>query len=423
MSVLFLFSVAIINRAAQPGDGSTPYKNAYHVACTGYKPDCVQDKCVSFGRGVTLCTECTSGKVPINGGCVGKDDTDLSIDISICNQEDSGNGGKRCASCTGEPTSRSDAYFLFYGGCYNKNEWPGSHICKTVSNGMCSVCETDYENIFMNPDADAEEKCILCGDTVGFNGKAGIDGCSTCVSLSKDPTPNNAASTASIQCTSCLDDSKAPIDGVCTDIGSNKCENGYCTHCAVGYVYHKGGCHSKEQEGNNICAEENQIEIAGYSACKQCASASEAPHNGNCGPTTAKGSCNKDTSSGKCTACNKNSPGLTVFFMKGVVTILATSLAAVFAQKLSTVNALPVMKRKDIIRRILDAVDVMLPFPTVLCAFPVPILLILLSVLVVKMGNTQPWAGLLVLTRAPQIIQVAAMRMAFVVAIVAQALI
>ncbi|KAE8304458.1 High cysteine membrane protein Group 1 [Giardia duodenalis] len=323
MSVLFLFGLAVIGLAAQPGDGSTPYKNDYYVACTGYKPNCVQDKCVRFGRGVTLCTECTSGKVPINGGCVGKDDADSSIDIAICAQEDGGNGGQRCTSCTGGKGSRSDdpnaetTYFLFYGGCYSKDEWPGSHICKTVSSGMCSVCETDYENVFTNSDTNAEEKCILCGDTVGFNGKVGMDGCSTCVSLSEDPAPNNAASTASIQCTSCSADDKAPINGQCTDVGSNECKNGYCTHCAVGYVYHKGGCYNKESGGNNICAEENQINIAGYSACKQCANTSEAPHNGNCGPTTARGSCNKDVSSGKCTACNKNFPGLTIFLYEG----------------------------------------------------------------------------------------------------------
>lgn len=127
MSVLFLFGLAVIGLAAQPGDGSTPYKNDYYVACTGYKPNCVQDKCVMFGPRTTLCTECLSGKVPINGACVGKDDSpaDPSIDPTVCVTESitGSDASQRCTSCTGG-TKASEAggstYFLFYGGCYNK---------------------------------------------------------------------------------------------------------------------------------------------------------------------------------------------------------------------------------------------------------------------------------------------------------------
>ena len=302
--------------ASQAGDGSTPYENSYYVPCTGNKPDCVEGKCVMLSRGVTLCTECKSGKVPINGACFGKDDSS-SVDISVCTSKDTSNSGKRCTACTGGSSNGGSTYFLFYGGCYNKTEWPGTNICKTVSSGMCTGCNTGHGVVFQNADSTASEKCILCGDSVGFNGKAGIADCATCVLLDSASPPTNTASTAAVQCTACVANDKAPIDGQCTTIGSNKCENGYCTHCVKDYVYHKGGCYSKTSKGNEICAEANQFEIDGYSACKQCVNSSEIPHNGNCRPASELGSCNKDANSGKCTACSSKPSNRNIFFYEG----------------------------------------------------------------------------------------------------------
>ncbi|KWX11233.1 Variant-specific surface protein [Giardia duodenalis assemblage B] len=297
-------------------NGSTPYKNSYYVPCTSIHRNCVENKCVMLGRGITLCTECKSDKVPINGACFGKDN-DSSIDISVCTQGDGDNGGKRCTACNGGSARGDDTYFLFYGGCYNKTEWPGSHICKTVSGGMCSECNTDHGVVFKNEGPSASEKCILCGDNVGFNGKAGIAGCATCVLLDSASPSTNTASTAAVQCTSCVADDMAPIDGQCAAIDSNRCQNGYCTHCVKGYVYHKGGCYSTEAERDKICAEANQFEIDDYSACKQCANSNEIPHNGNCRPVSERGNCNKVADSGKCTSCDQNTPGSTVFFYEG----------------------------------------------------------------------------------------------------------
>ncbi|ESU39739.1 Variant-specific surface protein [Giardia duodenalis] len=323
MLVLLFLGVLALSQAIQADDSSTPYVNSYYVACGPTHTDCVENKCVMFNRGITLCTECKSGKVPINGACVGAGDSSVDTSVCVTTQTNDNGATKRCTSCTGRTGSRSDdpnaetTYFLFYGGCYSKDEWPGSHICKTVSNGMCSVCETYSESVFTNSDSTAKEKCILCGDTVGFNGKVGMDGCSTCVSLAKDPAPSNAASTASIQCTSCSANDKAPIDGVCAVFGSNKCENGYCTHCSTDYIYHKGGCYSKTGTGNTICDSASQFEISGYSACKKCANSSEIPHNGNCKPSGRWNSCKKDASEGRCTACNQNSPTRSVFLYEG----------------------------------------------------------------------------------------------------------
>ncbi|ESU43511.1 Hypothetical protein GSB_151926, partial [Giardia duodenalis] len=314
MIAVLLLGLFGISRA---GDGSAPYQNSYYVTCTGYKPNCVSDKCVAFSRGTTLCTECKSGSVPINGTCVRSDDS--TVDTSVCTPEDGDNGAKHCKACTdgsGVGSAGGSTYFLFYGGCYNKNDWPGTHICKAVSEGTCSECAVEHHYVFAN-DGNDQKKCILCGDSVGFNGKVGIAGCATCVLLDSASPSTNTASTATVQCTSCVADDMAPIDGQCTTVGSNKCENGYCTHCATGYVYHKGGCYSKTDKGNEICTEANQFEVDGYSACKECANNSEIPHNGNCRPASELGSCVKDANSGKCTSCNKQSSNRSTFLYEG----------------------------------------------------------------------------------------------------------
>ena len=315
MLELLCFSVCAIGQAVLIGDRAAQYKNSYHVPCTEDQSDCVKDRCVVFGQGVTLCTECTSKKVPINGRCIGTNDPDSLIESDVCTQEDGSGDGKRCKSCNDQ--NGDTDIFLFYGGCYSKTEWPGSHICKTVSGGTCSECETEYRYVFTNTGKDATEKCILCSDSVGFNSKVGIAGCATCV-LSESTSPSTStASAATVQCTACSADDKAPIDDQCVNAGANRCKSGYCTHCAVGYIYHRGGCYSKNNGGNKVCAEANQFEIAGYSACRRCANSSEVPHNGNCIPMDGLHNCKKDTSDGKCAACDQGLPDRTVFLYEG----------------------------------------------------------------------------------------------------------
>ncbi|ESU40702.1 Variant-specific surface protein, partial [Giardia duodenalis] len=314
MITVLLLGLFGVSRA---GDGSAPYQNNYYVACASTHRNCVENKCVMFGPRTTLCTECKSGSVPINGTCI-ETNNNMQQDTSVCVSQ-STDGNTRCSSCTdGKEVGNAggSTYFLFYGGCYNKNDWPGTHICKAVSGGTCSECAVQYYYVFTNG-VDTQKKCILCGDTTDYNGKAGIAGCATCVLLDSASPPTNTASTATVQCTSCVADDMAPIDGQCTTVGSNKCENGYCTHCATGYVYHKGGCYSKTSKGNEICAEANQFEIDDYSACKQCVNSSEIPHNGNCRPASELGSCTKDNNSGKCTSCNKQSSNSNIFLYEG----------------------------------------------------------------------------------------------------------
>ncbi|ESU34822.1 Molecular chaperone, DnaJ family protein, partial [Giardia duodenalis] len=94
------------------------------------------------------------------------------------------------------------------------------------------------------------------------------------VSPPQNPAPDNAKGAASLQRTSCLDEIKAPVDGVCASFGSNRCRNGYCTHCMVNHT--AGRVLSSSKKGAKICAEVNQIEIGGYSTCKQCTNTSEA---------------------------------------------------------------------------------------------------------------------------------------------------
>ncbi|EFO62217.1 High cysteine membrane protein Group 1 [Giardia lamblia P15] len=319
MSVLFLFSIAVISWAAQPGDGSTPYKNAYYVACGPDQEDCVPNKCVMLGRGTTLCTECKSSKVPIDGKCIGAGDPDLLVDINVCNSESGDNGGTRCKSCSDEDGDygKGTVYFLFYGGCYGQKWETGSQICKTVVNNMCTDCATDHGYVFTNSGANTNEKCILCGDTAGFDGRTGLADCATCVPSSQSPSSIGAVGAAVIQCTSCSTGDNAPIDGQCAACGSHKCEDGHCTHCAVGYVYHKGGCYSQEQEKDKVCAKDDLFEIGGYSACKKCVASDEVPHNGNCESLGTWDNCKKDISVGKCISCTQRDPGSTGFLYEG----------------------------------------------------------------------------------------------------------
>lgn len=317
------------NLIPQTDDRSTLDRSTYYVACEEDQSDCVENKCVIFAHERPLCTECKSGKIPIDGECV---DANSVPGTTVCEQENVNGGGTRCKSCSSGNGSRNTSdgvgYFLFYGGCYNNDEWPGTDICKTVSNGVCTVCDTEYGAVFTNLDTTTDERCILCSDTL-----SGMEGCATCVSLPQNPAPDNAKGAANLQCTSCLDETKAPIDGVCATFGSNRCRNGYCTHCVVGYIYHRGGCYSNNKEGTKICAEVNQIEIGGYSACKQCTNTSEAPHNGNCRQVSILHSCRKDSSTGMCEACNQHFYGRPIFLYKGGCYVITDPLGDTICKK------------------------------------------------------------------------------------------
>ncbi|ESU43306.1 Hypothetical protein GSB_151099 [Giardia duodenalis] len=314
MIAVLLLGLFGISRA---GDDSAPYQNDYYVTCASTHRNCAENKCVMFGPRTTLCTECKSGSVPINGTCI-ETNNNMQQDTSVCVSQ-STDGNTRCSSCndgSGVGSAGGSTYFLFYGGCYSKNDWPGTHICKTVSGGTCSECAVDHYYVFTN-DASNQEKCILCGDTAGFDNKIGVAGCSSCIPLPTTSAPSNEATKAAVRCMSCADPTKAPIDDACTDPAGHDCQNGHCTHCAFTHVWYKGGCYDKSGTGASICDSSNLLDIGGYSACKQCVNSTEIPHNGNCKPTSKWGYCNKDNSTGRCTACDQNTPGSTVFFYEG----------------------------------------------------------------------------------------------------------
>ncbi|ESU40025.1 Variant-specific surface protein [Giardia duodenalis] len=259
MLELLCFGVCAIGQAILISDRATQHKSSYHVPCTEDQSDCVEGKCVMLSQGVTLCTECKSGKVPINGACFGKDDGS-SVDITICTQGNGDTGGKRCTACNGGSASEGDTYFLFYGGCYSKNDWPGSHICKTVSGGTCSVCETEYRYVFTSTEKDATEKCISCGDAIGItigendNAKTykGVDGCKTC-------TLSGSATTAT--CTEC------GAGFLHTSSGSTSC----VSKCPEGYFEHTDS--NTQKKTCQSCSDKNAgltpaaTGVAGCAAC------------------------------------------------------------------------------------------------------------------------------------------------------------
>ncbi|ESU34820.1 Molecular chaperone, DnaJ family protein [Giardia duodenalis] len=56
--------------AAQTDDRSTPDRGTRYGVCEENQSDCVENKCVIFAHERPLCTECKSGKIPIDGECV-----------------------------------------------------------------------------------------------------------------------------------------------------------------------------------------------------------------------------------------------------------------------------------------------------------------------------------------------------------------
>lgn len=146
------------------------YHNGFGYSCKDAVLNCLQDKCL-INLTMFLCTECTSGHVPINGKCVSiKDQASTG---SVCVKSPTGGW---CTKCNGD-------YFLFYGGCYNLDS-PWKTICHRAENGLCKECGKGVEGypslVFTNPNATSLERCIHCGDPIGFGGHSGVYNCQQC---------------------------------------------------------------------------------------------------------------------------------------------------------------------------------------------------------------------------------------------------
>ncbi|KAE8306022.1 High cysteine membrane protein Group 4 [Giardia duodenalis] len=279
------------------------YYNKFGVGCDGKQENCAQDRCILLGSD-QLCTQCVPGYVPIDGKC----QKYPGASSSPCTPDDPASP-TRCIACKQETN-----IFLFYGSCYTittaQDRNLGNFLCSEASNGVCTECfESKFERyVFTNPDVGAVEKCILCSDTVGFNGYKGASGCSDCL----PPITDKIGIALCVRCHYTTEDRHFyPIDYQCQAKGPHNCVNGYCTSCYKTHLLYKLGCYSRHSStGLAICVEANQYELDNVTICKECANASYAPRNGACilikeNPSIEEIAfkCTKDPTKGLYTAC------------------------------------------------------------------------------------------------------------------------
>ncbi|KAE8302612.1 High cysteine membrane protein VSP-like [Giardia duodenalis] len=267
------------------------YYNGFGYSCEGKISQCLQDRCL-VDLGAFFCTECSQDYVPINGTCVAT--TDEKVNKAGCVKSPKGGW---CTGC-------KNGYFLFYGGCYElSGRWKAS-ICDRAENGICQECgkgSTYYTPItFTNPNATSPERCIYCGDIVGFGGSSGVYRCQYC---NQHRLPGNTIPS----CSECSERFMCPFDFRCRSVKG--LELGYCYFCPRGYVWSQFGCYTTDSViGNSICLPRNTIDIQGQSLCTQCANSSEVPQNGLCGSISGFDNvCTKDSETGKCTSCKNDS--------------------------------------------------------------------------------------------------------------------
>ncbi|ESU39955.1 Variant-specific surface protein [Giardia duodenalis] len=251
--------------------------------------------------GAELCRECNDGSVPIDGVC--KETSDPSITSYGCAHTD---GTGYCASCKAD----SATYFPFYGGCYAIDKAPGNLICSKAKNGKCTKCRKATRSLFTNPDSTAEERCILCYDSVGFGSYKGVDGCKYCL----PPLSGEA----SAECNWCQNENYGPIDGACTNPGRHACADGACSNCYMSHIQHNGGCYLKTGTiAQKICAANNQFQIVNITACKKCAIDGEVPVDGRCMNAKLEPKCNPHPRAGVCASCMNGGSNYETFLFNG----------------------------------------------------------------------------------------------------------
>eukprot|EP00701_Giardia_intestinalis_P003837 XP_001707661.1 VSP [Giardia lamblia ATCC 50803] len=240
------------------------------TACGGTAGAC--DAMIIDDQGNTkhYCSYCgETNKIPIDGKCVDSG----SINGNTCNSH-------TCTSCAAN-------YFLYMGGCYKATEVPGSLMCKTADNGVCTAANANNK-YFVVPGATNQNQSVLaCGNPlgtlVGTQGTAkayvGVDGCSQCTAPA---APSDGGMTAAI-CTSCDNSKKPNRDGsgcvLCPVSDCKSCVvDNICEECVDG-LYFKAGetpsCVSAEactnEEGFFIDATEKKCTACADDNCAVCA--------------------------------------------------------------------------------------------------------------------------------------------------------
>lgn len=268
------------------------YLNGFGYPCDNKLLDCLPGKCLPIIGGESLCIECKSGRVPINGNCV---DNDVAIKEAGCIVS-SING--RCIGC-------DHNHFLFYGGCYKfSSKWKTS-ICNKVENGICIECAKEGNGhipiVFTNVNSESPERCIYCGDPIGFGGYSGVYNCYLCNSP-RLPRKTEA------DCYACSNSKGVcPYDYRCKSVAKGAVE-GFCSYCQKTHLWSYYSCYAvNSPTGDSICLPKHIMEISDESLCSRCTNPSEVPRDGRC--TSIDGFeniCIKDPESGMCTRCQNS---------------------------------------------------------------------------------------------------------------------
>ncbi|EFO61694.1 High cysteine membrane VSP-like protein [Giardia lamblia P15] len=280
---------------------ASTYHNGFGYSCKDAVLNCLQDKCL-INLTMFLCTECASGYVPINGKCFSI--ADQLTTKTACVKSPMGGW---CMEC-------GDEYFLFYGGCYSLDGTWKKTICDRAENGVCKECgkgSIDYPAlVFTNPNTTSLERCIHCGDPIGFGGYSGVYNCQHC-------SQPRLSGKVEADCGACSDSDVCPFDYRCKP-ASGIAAFGYCDYCPKAYIWSSDACYTiGSLTGDTICLPRNVIDIQGQSLCIQCANSSEVPRNGRCRPSSGfEDVCMKDPKGGKCESC-RDSNAIKYFLFYG----------------------------------------------------------------------------------------------------------
>ncbi|ESU40179.1 Variant-specific surface protein, partial [Giardia duodenalis] len=244
--------------------------NALAVACSDSQTNCAEGKCDTVG-GTEICTQCQTGKVPINGQCI------VAADAQSKCTDSAGTGvsDQTCAKCAGKT-------FMYKGGCYDIGQAPGNKICSdqasSGTDGVCTMCIKD-NGFFRNPSAAVDkESCIACSDTAGADYNLGVANCKTC-----DP-PGSAGSDGAPQtatCTACedgyfVDSSANPKKCTACTAHCNKCSaagDDQCTECVEGYFV---GAANSSPGACVSCGDASGETWKGVDGCLKCTTSGAA---------------------------------------------------------------------------------------------------------------------------------------------------
>ena len=250
---------------------------ALAAACKNNDNNCVTGQCETVG-GIEICTQCAKTYVPINGKCVTATGSDKCKDTNGSTDAD-----QTCKKCLLQT-------FMYKGGCYSTSDAPGSTMCKTVQDGVCTVA-ADGNAYFVPPETDRDnshQSVIPCGDDSVVTVKddkqyKGVANCLTCTA----PVSGSA---------------NAPTAAVCT-----KCADGYfgdaCTKCYESCLT----CSAASESGCMACTEGTHFLGATSGQTGKCVSCSTVQSTwsgvANCAKCTSS---NKQNTPATCTECAEN---------------------------------------------------------------------------------------------------------------------